>query len=67
MHSSVTAMLAGMTDVIGVLAMAAEDFKYLDAAKKQVGEHPDEWIPLYKKLRFADNKKILLDEFQTSL
>jgi len=55
-----------MSDVIGVLAMAAEDFKYLDSAKKQAGQHPDEWIPLYKKLRLADNKKILLDELQQS-
>lgn len=50
--------LAGMGDVIAVLAMAAEDFKFLDAAKKQVGSHPDDWIPLYTKLRSAESKKV---------
>jgi type IV secretion system protein VirB4 len=58
--------LAGMGDVMGVLAMAAEDFKYLEAAKAQVGDHPDEWIPLYKKLRQADSKKVKQAEFSKS-
>jgi type IV secretion system protein VirB4 len=46
-----------MSDIMGVLAMDAEDFKYLDAAKAKAGNHPDEWIPLYTKLRQADKKQ----------
>lgn len=56
--------LAGMGDIISVLAMAAEDFKYLDAAKAEVGEQPDDWIPLYVKLRSAGNKKVAALSFQ---
>lgn len=43
--------LNGMGDDIAVMAMAAEDFAFLHAAKEQVGNHPDAWIPVYKKLR----------------
>jgi type IV secretion system protein VirB4 len=43
--------LNGMGDDIAVLAMAAEDFPYLNAAKKQAGTDPDKWVPLYKTLR----------------
>lgn len=50
--------LNGMGDDIAVLAMAAEDFKYLDAAKSQAGKHPDAWIPIYKQLRKEGRAKI---------
>ncbi len=40
-----------MKDDIAILAMAAEDFPYLEAAKAQAGRHPDQWVPVYKKLR----------------
>lgn len=43
--------LGGMSDDIAVLAMAAEDFPFLEEAKKQAGDHPDDWVPLYKTLR----------------
>ncbi|MDD2892532.1 MAG: hypothetical protein PHF20_01265 [Halothiobacillaceae bacterium] len=49
--------LNGMSDVMSVLAMAAEDFKYLEEAKRRMGEHPDEWVPMYKKLRLSDRKQ----------
>src|SRR5262249_37250261 len=39
--------LEGMGDDIAVLAMAAEDFPILEAAKAQAGAHPDQWVPLY--------------------
>lgn len=56
--------LSGMGDIISVLAMAAEDFKYLDAAKSQVGNNPDSWIPLYVKLRTVGIKKAAVLSFQ---
>lgn len=36
---------------IAVLAMAKDDFPLLDAAKAQAGNHPDAWVPVYKRLR----------------
>lgn len=50
--------LGGMGDDIAVLAMAAEDFQYLDAAKKEAGSNPDMWIPAYKRLRKAGRTKV---------
>ena len=50
--------LSGMGEDIAVLAMSAEDFKFLDAAKDQVGNHPDDWVPAYKELRRTGNKKV---------
>lgn len=52
--------LNGMGDDIAVLAMAAEDFPYLEEAKAQAGTHPDQWVPLYKKLRAAGRTKGLM-------
>lgn len=52
--------LNGMGDVMSVLAMAAEDFKYLEAAKKRMGNNPDEWVPMYKKLRQDDRKQKII-------
>jgi type IV secretion system protein VirB4 len=43
--------LEGMGDDMAILAMADEDFKYLDRAKNAVGDNPDEWIPVYTRLR----------------
>lgn len=43
--------LEGLGDDIAVMAMAKSDFQYLDEAKAQVGNNPDDWIPLYKRLR----------------
>ena len=43
--------LEGLGDDIAVMAMAKADFAYLDEAKAQVGNNPDNWIPLYKRLR----------------
>jgi type IV secretion system protein VirB4 len=43
--------LSNCLEDIPVLAMAKDDFPFLEAAKKQAGNHPDDWIPLYKKLR----------------
>jgi len=57
--------LSGMSDIISVLAMSAEDFKYLDAAKSQVGEEPDNWIPLYVKLRTSGLKSAAVLSYQT--
>ena len=50
--------LNGMGDDIAVLAMSAEDFKYLDAAKLEAGNHPDAWVPVYKRLRKEGRSKI---------
>jgi type IV secretion system protein VirB4 len=50
--------LAGMGDIIAVLAMAAEDFPFLEAAKKQCGNEPDAWIPVYTELRKSGLKKV---------
>ena len=49
--------LNGMGDDIAVLAMAAEDFPFLEEAKKQSGSDPDAWIPLYKQLRATSRAK----------
>lgn len=43
--------LSGLEDYIAVLAMAKDDFPFLDQAKAQVGRHPDDWIPAYLELR----------------
>ncbi len=45
--------LEGFEDDIAVMAMAMSDFQYLDAAKAEVGNNPDDWIPVYKQLRKA--------------
>ncbi|MDQ1817820.1 transporter [Massilia sp. CCM 9210] len=45
--------MSAVLDYIPVLAMAQEDFKYLDAAKAEVGNHPDAWVPFFIKLRRA--------------
>lgn len=50
--------LNGMGEDIAVLAMAAEDFQFLEAAKQKVGNDPDLWIPLYKELRKEGRTKI---------
>jgi len=49
--------LNGMGDDIAVLAMAAEDFPYLEQAKREAGNHPDQWVPAYKVLRAAGRSK----------
>lgn len=49
--------LNNMGDDIAVLAMAAEDFPFLEAAKAQAGSHPDNWIPVYKELRKQGRQK----------
>jgi type IV secretion system protein VirB4 len=49
--------LEGLGEYIAVLAMAAEDFAYLDAAKAEVGTHPDAWVPRYSELRKAARAK----------
>jgi type IV secretion system protein VirB4 len=43
--------LGDVLEDIAVLAMAAEDFPLLEAAKAQAGDHPDAWVPVYKDLR----------------
>lgn len=43
--------LTGLEDYIAVLAMAKDDFPFLEQAKAKVGRHPDDWIPLYLELR----------------
>jgi type IV secretion system protein VirB4 len=50
--------LNGMGDDIAVLAMAAEDFPVLEAAKAQAGAHPDQWVPVYKELRKTMRLKV---------
>ncbi|MRD49387.1 transporter [Caenimonas koreensis DSM 17982] len=50
--------LEGMGDDIAVLAMAAEDFPILEAAKAQAGTHPDQWVPVYKAMRRAARDKV---------
>ena len=50
--------LNGMGEYIAVMAMAQDDFKYLDAAKAQVGEHPDAWVPVYIDLRKKGRTKV---------
>lgn len=49
--------LNGMGADIAVLAMAAEDFAFLEAAKKEFGSDPDAWIPAYKELRAKSRAK----------
>lgn len=51
--------LNGMGDDIAVLAMAAEDFTFLEAAKAQAGSHPDQWVPAYKALRKQGRGKVV--------
>lgn len=43
--------MSAVTDYIPVLAMAQDDFPYLDAAKAQVGNDPDKWVPLFQEMR----------------
>lgn len=43
--------MSAVTDYIPVLAMALDDFQYLDAAKAEVGNDPDKWVPLFQTLR----------------
>jgi type IV secretion system protein VirB4 len=43
--------LSGLEDYIAVLAMAKEDFPFLEKAQAQAGKHPDAWIPVYLELR----------------
>ncbi|HHW4683324.1 MAG TPA: transporter, partial [Xylella sp.] len=50
--------LSGMSEDIAVLAMDAEDFRYLDAAKAQAGTHPDQWVPVYQTLRKEGRKNV---------
>lgn len=50
--------LEGMGDDIAVLAMAADEFPILEAAKAQAGTHPDQWVPAYKELRKKARTKI---------
>ena len=50
--------LEGMGDDIAVMALAAEDFPFLEAAKAQAGKNPDSWIPVYKELRKQGRTKI---------
>ena len=50
--------LNGMADDIAVLAMAAEDFPFLEAAKRQAGDDPDAWVPVYKALRKEGRAKV---------
>lgn len=49
--------LNGMQEYISVLAMAAEDFPYLEAAKAQKGQNPDDWVPVYQELRRIGREK----------
>lgn len=49
--------LNGLGDFIAVMAMAADDFPYLDAAKTQAGAHPDAWVPLFTEMRNAGRTK----------
>lgn len=39
--------LSEMSEYIAVLAMAEDEFKYLEEAKSSVGSHPDAWVPFY--------------------
>ena len=50
--------LTGFGDDIAVLATAQEDFQYLDAAKLQAGNNPDDWIPVYQSLRRAGKSRV---------
>lgn len=49
--------LAGFGDDIAVLATAQEDFQYIEAAKLEAGNNPDNWIPVYQKLRREGKQK----------
>jgi type IV secretion system protein VirB4 len=51
--------MTNVLDDIPVLAMAVEDFPYLEAAKVQAGSHPDAWVPVYKALRRTGRSKII--------
>lgn len=50
--------LSSLSDYIAVLAMAQEDFPYLEQAKEQAGEHPDAWVPRYMELRKQGRTKV---------
>ena len=45
--------LSGLEDYIAVMAMAADDFTHLEAAKAQVGDDPDAWVPVFTQMRKA--------------
>ena len=45
--------LSGLDEFISVMAMAAEDFPYLEQAKLEVGQEPDLFVPRYIELRKA--------------
>lgn len=51
--------LSRMPDDIAVLAMAADDFPLLEAAKAQAGSDPDAWVPVFKALRKESRSKLL--------
>ena len=66
-QSSITKLdLNGMGEDIAVLAMAEEDFQYLESAKLEAGNNPDSWIPLYKQLRKEGRAKAQLKLSQTA-
>lgn len=50
--------LSHARDDIALLAMAAEDFPFLEMAKTQAGSHPDQWVPLYKTLRTQARRSV---------
>ena len=50
--------LSRCIDDIAVLAMAKDDFPLLEAAKEQVGAHPDRWVPVYKQMR-RDSRRLV--------
>ncbi len=43
--------MSAVANYIPVLAMALDDFPYLDAAKAQVGNNPDKWVPVFQEMR----------------
>ncbi len=44
--------LSGMTDIINVLSGRADTVLLLDAIRKEVGENPDDWLPVfYERVR----------------
>ena len=49
--------LSNVLDDIPVLAMALDEFPYLEEAKAKAGSHPDAWVPVYKELRKIGKEK----------
>jgi type IV secretion system protein VirB4 len=39
--------LSGMNNIINVLSGRAETVMLLDKIRKEVGENPDDWLPIY--------------------